>query len=74
MPTSKTSYLLQVVVILSVFFFVLFNLVFRLIVDMRSESEKKRVVLEEKEKVRQSFIVNIDEKYNHLMTFSYSFA
>ena len=42
------------VVILAVFCFVLFNLVFRLIIDMRQEAEKKRLEQIEKEKIKET--------------------
>jgi len=67
MPSQKTKYTIQVVAILSIFFFVLFNLVFKLIVDLRSDSLRKKAEQMEKEKIKQSFIINIDDQYNQLM-------
>lgn len=67
MPSEKTKYSIQVVVILGIFFFVLFNLIFKLIIDLKSESYKKKAEELEKQKVQQEFIANIDETYNQLL-------
>ncbi|MCF6246953.1 MAG: hypothetical protein L3J69_06280 [Desulfobacula sp.] len=68
MPSKKkTTYSIQVVVIMAVFCFVLFNLVFRLILDMRLEEEKKRVDHIEKEKIKQEFVAGIDKKYDRIL-------
>lgn len=64
---KKSGYSVQVVVILAVFCFVLFNLVFRLIIDMRQEAEKKRLEQIEKEKIRQEFIAKIDSEYDRVI-------
>jgi hypothetical protein len=66
-PAKKTSYSIQMVIILAIFFFVLFNLVFKLIVDLRSESIKKKVEQLEAQRIEQEFIVNIDKEYGRLM-------
>jgi len=68
MPAKKKfTYSIQVVVILAVFCFVLFNLVFRLIIDVRNEAEKKRVQQIEKERVKQEFIASIDKEYDRVL-------
>jgi len=67
MPSKKTTYSIQVVVILSIFFFVLFNLIFKLIIDLRSESISKKAEQIEKERIKYEFIVNIDDQYNRLI-------
>ncbi len=68
MPSKKkTAYYIQVVVILSIFFFVLFNLIFKLIIDLRSESIRKKAEQIEKERIKHEFIVNIDNQYNRLI-------
>lgn len=66
MLTKKTTYSIQVVVILSIFFFVLFNLVFRLIVDYKLESVKKKTEETQKERARQEFITHIEDRYAEL--------
>ncbi len=63
----KTSYSIQVVIILAIFFFVLFNLIFKLVVDLRSESVKKRAEQMEAQRIEQEFIANIDNEYNRLL-------
>lgn len=67
MPSKKTTYSIQVVVILSIFFFVLFNLIFKLIIDLQSESIRKKAEQIEKERIKHEFIVNIDDQYNRLV-------
>ncbi len=64
--SKKPAYFIQIVVILAVFFFVLFNLVFKLVIDLRSQAEKKRALELEKEKVKQEFIAKIDGQYDQL--------
>ncbi len=64
---KKISYVIQVVVILSIFFLVLFTLVNRLTVDLKSESIKKRAVQVEKERIKAEFIANINEQYDRLL-------
>jgi len=66
MPSRKTPYFIQVVVILSIFSFVLFNLIFKLIVDIKSDSMKKKAEEDQKEKARFEFIVNIEDRYEEL--------
>ncbi len=66
MVSRKTTYSIQVVVILSIFCFVLFNLIFKLIVDMKAESMKKKTEEEKKEKARLEFTVHIEERYEEL--------
>lgn len=68
MLSKKTKYTIQVVVILAVFFFVLFNLVFKLIVDINSEAKMKKAQLLEKERIKSEFIAGIDEQYGKLLT------
>ena len=68
MLSKKTKYTIQIVVILTVFFFVLFNLVFKLIVDINSEAKMKKAQLLEKERIKSEFIVGIDEQYGKLLT------
>lgn len=67
MPSSKTKYTIQIVTILAVFFFVLFNLVFKLIIDVKSEAELKKVQEAEKQRIKQEFVSKIDERYNQLL-------
>ncbi|MCP4763712.1 MAG: hypothetical protein GY870_18215 [archaeon] len=67
MPSKKAAYSMQVVVILSIFCFVLFNLVFKLIIDLRAESIRKKAEQIEKERIKHEFIVNIDDQYNRLL-------
>jgi hypothetical protein len=67
MPSGKKSYSIQIVVILAIFFFVLFALVFRLIVDLRAESIKEKTQQIEIQRLKQQFIANIDDQYNHLL-------
>ncbi len=67
LPFKKSSYSIQVVIILAVFCFVLFNLVFRLIIDMRLEVEKKKMERLEKERIKQEFITKIDDEYNRVL-------
>jgi hypothetical protein len=66
-PSRKTSYSIQVVIILAVFFFVLFNLVFKLIIDLRSEAIREKAEQMEKERVKLEFIAHIDEQYRQLL-------
>jgi len=62
MPSKKkTAYNIQVVVILSIFFFVLFNLIFKLIIDLRSESIRKKAEQIEKDNL---YIHEYTKKYN----------
>ena len=67
MPSKKAAYSIQVVVIVSIFFFVLFNLVFKLIIDLRSESIRKKTEQIEKDRIKHEFVVNIDDKYSQLL-------
>lgn len=67
MPSKKTTYSIQIVVILAIFFFVLFNLVFKLIIDLRAESIQKKAVQLEKERIKLEFIAKIDDQYNQLL-------
>ncbi len=59
MPSGKKTYPIQTVVILAIFFFVLFALVFRLIVDLRAESIKKETRQIETQRIKQEFIPKI---------------
>lgn len=68
MISKKTKYSLQVVAIATVFSFVLFNLVFRLIMEQRTESLKKQAEEVRSEKAKQEFIARIDENYQKLQT------
>ncbi|MCK5349796.1 MAG: hypothetical protein KAJ25_10425, partial [Desulfobacula sp.] len=67
MPSKKTRYSIQIIVILAIFFFVLFNLVFKLIIDLRSESIQRKAVQHEKDRIKQEFIAKIDDQYNRLL-------
>jgi hypothetical protein len=67
MPSKKAAYSIQVVVILSIFCFVLFNLVFKLIIDLRAESIRKKAEQIEKDRIKHEFIVNIDDQYDRLL-------
>lgn len=64
--SNRTTYSIQVVIILGIFFFVLFNLVFKLVIDMRTQALEKKAREMEKEKIKQEFIVKIDEQYSQL--------
>jgi hypothetical protein len=66
--SRKTSYSIQVVIILSIFFFVLFNLVFKLIIDLRSDAIRKKAELAEKQRLEEEFVANIDSRYSQLIT------
>jgi hypothetical protein len=67
MSLKKKKYTIEFIVILSVFFFVFVNLVFKLVIDLRSESQKKKLERIKQERIKQSFIVNIDDQYNRLL-------
>jgi hypothetical protein len=67
MLSKKTTYSIQIVIILAIFFFVLFNLVFKLIIDLRSESIQRKAELLEKERVKLEFIAKIDERYQQMI-------
>lgn len=64
--SKKSSYYIQIVVMLAVFSFVLFNLVFKLVMDMRAEAIEKRAREMEAERIKQEFIVKIDDQYEQL--------
>ncbi len=66
MLSRKTTYSIQLVVILSIFFFVLLNLVFKLIVDIKSDSIKKKTEEIQKIKVQVEFIAHIEDQYQEL--------
>ncbi|MDA8136097.1 MAG: hypothetical protein M0T82_15870 [Desulfobacteraceae bacterium] len=66
MLSRRTRYSIQLVVILSIFFFVLFNLVFKLIVDLRSESMQKEAEEAKKQRERLAFTVHIEDHYEEL--------
>lgn len=68
MLSRRTRYSIQLVLILSVFFFVLFNLVFKLIVDIKSEAIQKKAEETEKERARQEFSAHIEDHYQELQT------
>ena len=67
MPSQKTIYSIQIVVILAVFFFVLFNLIFKLVIDLRSEEMQKKAEQLEKERVKQEFVAKIEDQYIRLL-------
>ncbi len=67
MPSKKITSSIQVVVILSIFCFVLFNLVLKLIIDFRAEAIRKKAEQIEKERIKHEFIINIDDQYNQLL-------
>ena len=67
LSAKKSAYSIQVIIILAVFGFVLFNLVFRLIIDMRLEAEKKKQARLETERIKQEFIAQIDEEYSRVL-------
>ncbi|MBU1194466.1 MAG: hypothetical protein KKE62_13490 [Proteobacteria bacterium] len=64
--SDKTTYSIQVIIILAVFFFVLFNLVFKLVIDMRTQALEKKVQEAQKEQIKQEFITKIDVQYDQL--------
>ncbi len=67
MPSKKITYSIQIVVILAIFFFVLFNLVFKLIIDLRSESIQRKAEQLEKERIKLEFIAKIDDQYKQMI-------
>ena len=67
MAFKKKAYSIQVIIIVSIFCFVLFNLVFKLILDMRSESVRKKAEQIEKDRLKHEFIVNVDKRYETLL-------
>ncbi len=67
MPSKKITYSVQIVVILSIFSFVLFSLVSKLVVDLRSDSIQKKAEQIEKERIKLEFIAKIDDQYNRLI-------
>ncbi len=67
MPSKKITYFIQILVILSIFFFVLFNLVFKLIIDLRSEAIQREAEQLEKERIKLEFIAKIDDRYNQMI-------
>nr|NJM00885.1 hypothetical protein [Desulfobacula sp.] len=66
MLSRKTRYSIQLAMILSVFFFVLLNLIFRLMVDIKAESTKKNAEEEQKERARQEFTLHMEDHYREL--------
>ena len=66
MLSRRTRYSIQLAVILSIFFFVLFNLVFKLIVDLRSESMQKEAEEAKIQRERLAFTVHIEDHYEEL--------
>lgn len=66
---KRTKYAIQLTAILAVFCFVLFNLVFRLIVDMQAEAEKNKADQVEKERIRKEFISRIEIEYDRVIKF-----
>ncbi len=68
MLSRKTRYSIQLVVIVSVFSFVLLNLVFRLMADIKSESIRKEAEETEKERTRQEFSLHMEDHYRELQT------
>ena len=55
------------VVILAVFCFVLFNLLFKLVLDLRSESIREKAEQIEKQRIKSEFIARIDDQYDRLL-------
>ena len=66
--SQKRRFSVKLIVILAIFFFVLFNLVFRLILDMRLEAKQREAERLEAERVKQQFIATIDKQYNRVVT------
>lgn len=67
MKPQTTTYPIQIVLILTVFSFVLFNLVFKLIIDLRSEALKEKAEKAERDRIKKEFVMNIDERYDKLI-------
>lgn len=67
MPSDKTNYTIQVVVILSIFFFVLFNLIFKLVIDYRTDSIKKKAEVVAAEKAEKTFLASMESQYSELI-------
>jgi 16S rRNA C1402 (ribose-2'-O) methylase RsmI len=66
MLSNKIKYSIQVFLMLIVFSFVLFNLVFKFIGEIRSESIKKKAEQIEKQKIKTEFILNIEDQYQQM--------
>ena len=67
MLSRKAAYYIQVVIILSIFFFVLFNLMGKLMFDLKSDAVRKKAEEIEKARIKQEFIITIDEQYKQLL-------
>ncbi len=63
---KKLRYSIQLVVILAIFSFVLFNLVFNLVIELRTQALEKQARELEKQKIKQEFIARIDDQYAQL--------
>jgi hypothetical protein len=66
MLSNKKKYFIQVALMLAVFFLVLSSLVFKLVVEMRSESIRKEAEQIEKQKIKTQFLSNIEEQYQQM--------
>jgi hypothetical protein len=66
MLSNKKKYFIQVALMLVVFSLVLSNLVFKLVVEMRSESIRKEAEQIEKQRVKTQFLSNIEEQYQQM--------
>ena len=66
MLSSKKKYSIQVALMLTVFFLVLFSLVFKLVGEIRSESIRKEAEQIEKQKLETQFLSNIEVQYQQM--------
>ena len=64
---KKPKYAYQVVIVLAIFCFVMFNLVFRLIIDMREKAEREKAEQLRQEQIKREFIAEIDTEYDRII-------
>lgn len=64
---KKSTYAYQVVIILAVFCFVMFNLVFRLMMDMKKQAQEKRSAQVIEEQHKKEFLAKIDSEYQRVL-------
>ena len=66
MLSNKKKYFIQVALMFVVFFLVLSSLVFKLVVEMRSESIRKEAEQIERQRIKTQFLSNIEEQYQQM--------
>jgi len=66
MLSSKKKYYIQIALMLIIFSFVLFNLIFKLVGEIRSEAVKEKAEQIERERIKAEFIVTIEEQYQQM--------